>query len=357
MKKQFKNLMVATILVVASTGVHAQEWLTGGNPAAGATDKLGTSNNVNLNIVAGVGGPTRMTVRSNNGNVGIGTTTPGARLEIKSATPGISGLRFSNFNSASALSAFNNRSLSVDASGNVILVNNTNDWTISGNSGTIAASNFIGTTDLVDFVTRTNNVERMRFTAGGNVGIGTVAPVEKLHIDNGAIRITGNNNNGGPMILFGGNSIVAPSGEWGIEYTNSASNNGLNFWKPFGSTNGGGNYFLYLSDNGNIGMGTNTPVYKLDVCGTIRAKEIRVETGWCDYVFEKNYKLRSLSDLENFINTNKHLPEIPSASEIATNGLNVGEVESKLLLKIEELTLYIIELNKKYEALAAQAAR
>jgi len=103
--------------------------------------------------------------------------------------------------------------------------------------------------------------------------------------------------------------------------------------------------------NGNVGIGTNTPVYKLDVCGTVRAKEIIVQTGWCDYVFNKDYKLRSLNEVELYIDQNKHLPDVPSANEVETNGVKVAEMDSLLIKKVEELTLYVIDQNKQIQQL------
>ncbi|MFH1004319.1 MAG: hypothetical protein V1781_02310, partial [Bacteroidota bacterium] len=102
----------------------------------------------------------------------------------------------------------------------------------------------------------------------------------------------------------------------------------------------------------NVGIGTNTPQYKLDVCGIIRAEEMKVNLLGCDFVFENSYKLMSLSELEMFIKQNKHLPEILPAKEMETdNGVLIGEMQTKLLQKIEELTLYIIQQNKRIEEL------
>ncbi|RYY68859.1 MAG: hypothetical protein EOO13_11145 [Chitinophagaceae bacterium] len=108
---------------------------------------------------------------------------------------------------------------------------------------------------------------------------------------------------------------------------------------------------FFISGNGNIGIGTDNPTYKLSVNGNVRSKEVVVEAGWADYVFDKNYELRPLDNVEKFIQENNHLPGIPSAKEIQQHGLHVGELQTKMMEKIEELTLYIIQLKKEMDAL------
>ncbi len=82
--------------------------------------------------------------------------------------------------------------------------------------------------------------------------------------------------------------------------------------------------------------------------GSIGSREIVVESsGWSDFVFKSNYNLRTLDEVEKHINENGHLPEIPNEAEVNENGINLGEMDAKLLQKIEELTLYLIEQNKQ----------
>lgn len=114
---------------------------------------------------------------------------------------------------------------------------------------------------------------------------------------------------------------------------------------------------LVLQYDGTVGIGfpqgfssgiNHTNGYKLAVNGNIHAKSIDVDMyNWSDFVFGDNYKLRTLHELENFIKTNGHLPEMPSEKEVLLNGINLGEIQSKLLQKIEELTLYLIEMEKQ----------
>jgi hypothetical protein len=114
---------------------------------------------------------------------------------------------------------------------------------------------------------------------------------------------------------------------------------------------------LYINSLGRLGVGTNSPNYRLDVAGKIRACEVKVDlnSGECpDYVFADSYKLMSIETLEKFINENEHLPEMKPAQEVESEGMNLKEMNIKLLKKIEEMTLYIIEINKRMNSLESE---
>ncbi len=123
---------------------------------------------------------------------------------------------------------------------------------------------------------------------------------------------------------------------------------------------GSGNVTIFTPGDteAKVGIGTTNPNRKLDVNGTIGAKEIIVtETGWSDFVFEEDYELMPLKDLEKSIRENKKLPDIPSEKEVRENGVSLGEMQAKLLQKIEELTLYVIEQHKLLESQKIQISQ
>lgn len=120
-------------------------------------------------------------------------------------------------------------------------------------------------------------------------------------------------------------------------------------WKILLDNSGG---YLNINNDGTVGVNTtDTKGHTLAVNGDIIAEEVLVASynDWPDYVFANDYKLKSLEELEQFIQVNNHLPNIPDASEIKENGISLGEMDAKLLEKIEELTLYVIQLKKELE--------
>ena len=182
------------------------------------------------------------------------------------------------------------------------------------------------------------------------VGIGTDDPTFDLDVV-GRARFTDYIKIGDSSIFIGG---VAPG---------SASDNNIystdelriyatdNVFIQSQSSNNA-NTIINNTNDGMVGIGIGAPEYKLDVGGVTRAcKFIAEASGWCDYVFEKDYALPSLYDVEAFIHQNGHLPDIPSAQEVEKNGVDVVAVEKQLLKKVEELTLYMIELKKENDQL------
>lgn len=130
--------------------------------------------------------------------------------------------------------------------------------------------------------------------------------------------------------------------------------------------NKGGIYFnndasgAFTANSGKVGIGTTAIAagVKLQVGGKIKCQEVEVAVSpWPDHVFKTGYNLLPLSEVEAFINTNKHLPGVPSEAEVANNGVNVGQMNATLLQKIEELTLYMIDLKKDNDALNARVSQ
>jgi hypothetical protein len=194
----------------------------------------------------------------------------------------------------------------------------------------------------------TNNSIQLAVRPNGFVGLGTTSPGAKLdvvgdvYIDNidwqtdNALRIgEGSSNSYGAFFKYGLNDLL----------TIGTRNENIDY-VAFQIARGSSSVVF----NGNVGIGTTNPTSKLTVAGNINSREVKVSVdAGADFVFEKDYNLPSLQEVEKFVNENKHLPEIASAKEMQKDGINLSEMNIKLLQKIEELTLYVIELNKRIE--------
>jgi hypothetical protein len=154
-------------------------------------------------------------------------------------------------------------------------------------------------------------------------------------------------------ICFGGYGIQNAGFAW---IPNSSLDQGKLLLSFGGSDNVMGNEAkMTFQSNGHVGIGTTNPKNELDVKGTIHSQEVKVDmSGWSDFVFKKEYNLPTLEEVEKHIAEKGHLENIPSEEEVLKNGINVGEMNAKLLQKIEELTLYIIEQNREIEVLKSQ---
>ncbi|WP_461639598.1 hypothetical protein [Labilibaculum euxinus] len=185
----------------------------------------------------------------------------------------------------------------------------------------------------------------MSLLKNGNVGIGTSSPLGVLDV------------RGTTYLGTSGNFIFHANNELNYKY-DSEQNEGwwINYrgtynkdqFRDFYLGNGKGESVLMVDGSiSSIGIGTNTPTEKLDVRGTIKATEIKVQAQTADFVFEEDYQLKSLEEVEQFVKTNNHLPDIPSAKEMKEDGVGLAEMNKLLLQKVEELTLYIIEMKKE----------
>lgn len=208
-----------------------------------------------------------------------------------------------------------------------------------------------------------------------NVGVATATPWEKLHVNGSlgvgtwsgsaqsGLQVQYTDYNGGGTSVFKHSRWYSafyfkrngPAGERTQLYIGGGSDHVMEIYNDNNEakirlhTNGDSHL-----NGGNVGIGTTNPDAKLAVKGDIHTQEVRVDvTGAMvpDYVFEKGYNLLSLPELQTFIEENKHLPEVPSSTEMETNGLQLKEMNLILLKKVEELTLYLIAQQKEIEAL------
>ncbi len=320
----------------------------------------------------------RLTI-NNAGKVGIGTTNPNHLLHI------------------------NGGDLFVQSSSGLIRFgyDGANEWQMA-TTGAGADLRWYTTPDGGTTIT-----PRHYFSQNGNMGVGGFSgpgvPLGRLDVIGAGATSSTNTfllrNNVGDTLLR-----MRDDGRMGIGYNGTSygrtlnmGGTGINFYTAneaaFGgavfptdtslviwSNSGANNYLVLQPSWGNTGVGTYTPNakfhvngaqliggnadriatgYKLSVRGKIIAEEVKVElyAAWPDYVFGKNYKLMPLNELEESINKNKHLPNIPSAAEVEKDGISLGDMNKRLMEKVEELTLYIIELNKKNEKLAEKVEK
>lgn len=302
---------------------------------------------------SGVSGGERMRIHYN-GNVGIGTDNPVTKLDVSSNAPS---------SDASVIQAKNTGTNSSNQSANILLdaggsgkgyirVNSSATTQTLGTSSDMTIMNAYNYfPDYGKLLLGTQNKIRAVIDAKGNVGIGPGNPEAKLHIkDSGDVDV----------VITGAersriNLSTATQQGWQIEVTEQTGDINQAIGDLGFTESGVSGGRLVLKKGGFVGIGTTSPTEKLSVNGNIRAKKLIVsQTGWPDYVFADDYALPRLSSVENFIKQNKHLPGIPSVKEIEKNGVDVGDNQALLLKKIEELTLYMIALNKKNDELALQ---
>jgi hypothetical protein len=232
-------------------------------------------------------------------------------------------------------------------------------------------------------------------TSNGYIMLGEAAGTSLL-IDNNEILArnnlttpsTLNLQNGGGLTNIGGTAVIAGNTTINANETvnGTSTHNGntvMNFNGEALKINGNNSFmqfyqnnvahgFIQQKSNGDLFVGVNNgrlqldgaqvaiggvvaaaSAYKLSVTGKVICEEVKVKLSgnWPDYVFSPEYKRPTLTDLETFIKTNRHLPNIPAAAEVEQNGMEVGDMQKKMMEKIEELTLYIIDLKKEIDEL------
>ena len=278
-------------------------------------------------------------LEGDSGNVGIGTNSPISTLDVAGR-------------------------ITLSGSDGYVKRNNDADGILlSGGSGWVNTGALIwlkgaqNSTDPSEATFYTGGQHAMRIDANQNIGIGTASPKEKLQIGNGF------------AFHDGGHKVIAFRSYFDGGWKNlssikpvSVGENSLGdivFGFGSGTTSGQSSNLetkVIFKNSGNVGIGTTNPSHKLSVNGTIRAKEVIVESDWSDYVFEKDYVLAPLPEVEAHIEANGHLPGIPSAFEIEVNGAKLSELVTLQMAKIEELTLHLIEKEKIIEHQSQQLA-
>ncbi|MBI9055993.1 MAG: hypothetical protein JEY96_19385 [Bacteroidales bacterium] len=277
-----------------------------------------------------------------NGNVGIGTINPSGKLEI-----------LKNANLSGAINLANSGIvLRADDDGNDATlrfgVDNTNLKAVIQTQQTTTATKF----DL------------LLNPFGGNVGIGTINPQANADITTSSSSMLLPNSSGSTntAILRVGYSHHSWAGvqlDIGVYNHSVSQESGYPAWiQARNPVDYSINRNLLLNPNGgNVGVGTtDTRGYKLAVAGKVVAEEVVValQADWADFVFNKDYALKDLEEVEKFIEENNHLPDVPSEKEVLENGVALGEMDAKLLQKIEELTLYMIDVNKRMNSLESE---
>ncbi len=314
----------------------------------------------------------RMTINEN-GYVGIGTSNPTSQLNIGTSTTN-SPSTIAQFGTsvtsgeARVLSLVNsgggsNQSTSLD-------FHNGAAWSPTGKIQVQQLGT--DTKSKLHFFTYNNGLKnRMTINENGYVGIGTSNPTSQLNIGtsttnspstiaqfgtsvtSGEARVLSLVNSGGgsnqsTSLDFHNGAAWSPTGKIQVQQLGTDTKSKLHFF----TYNNGLKNRMTINENGYVGIGTINPDSELAVNGKIHTKEVKVDLiGWSDFVFENDYKLPTLAEVEQHIKDKGHLKDIPSAENVKENGILLGKMDSKLLQKIEELTLYTIEQEKRLNSI------
>jgi hypothetical protein len=305
---------------------------------------------------------------TNSGFVGIGTTSPRAPLEVVVAGNNISSQQGLIIQQTNPGSPNNKAGVSLDFG----IGNN-------GFNNNIVASMMVretywgGRPKMIFSLWDQDNMmrDRLAIDTYGKVGIGTILPRAALEV-----VVAGDNASPQQGLIIQQTNPGSPNNSAGVSLDFGIGNNWIHnnimarmtvketYWgtqpKMIFSLWDQNNVMqdrLAIDTYGRVGIGTSDPDAQLAVKGDIHTREVRVDMNGSagpDYVFDDTYDLSSLETVEAYIKEHKHLPEVPSAKEMDENGLNLKEMNLLLLKKIEELTLYIIQQNKKIAELEKQ---
>jgi hypothetical protein len=306
---------------------------------------------------------------TNSGNVGIGTTSPAALLHLNGPLNGTSSLSFGVPGSTGNLNVpvgsspggynidfYTYRDIAPTQIGARIRAERINGY--QPNNALLQPMDLAFYTSYG--VDQSYLSEKLRIKYNGNVGIGTISPSEVLDVNGNPVFGTSTERLSMGSGTLGFNRRVATGAiydntKFAYQFTHTGSSNGASDYLALQVYNPGGSSItptaLIINGSAQVGINTNyIPAgYQFAVNGSALATSITVQlrSSWPDYVFNKDYTLRSLTEVKTYIDQNHHLPEIPSAEQIAKDGLNLGGINTLLLKKVEELTLYTIASDKE----------
>ena len=388
----FRLSFFLCLVIFAFDSYSQQTWTQATSPTRG-TQFYNSSGNLGYSVRTASGGGWAWQLVDGNlipyfhvqfptGFVGMGTDNPQSKLHINSTAPSI---RLGN---SSPAESFNGEvgSIAFWRHYDMFLsskIYSTANYSIDQYAG--ADLRFATTPPNLFGAGGLPLTDRMTINSIGNIGIGTITPNAKLEVQNTSTLGTAPGSNqllmrvsslGGANYYMNNLWILRdnePNSGWlsarlhdGISIDGSFLIPGTDtrtWWErsPFRDVQswGNGNTTHMSLTEGNLGIGTkDTKGYKLAVVGKMISEEVvvKLQASWPDYVFEKSYQLLALKDVKAFIEQNKHLPEMPSAEEVQKNGVQLGEMNSLLLKKVEEMTLYLIEQQKQIEILKSEIA-
>lgn len=251
---------------------------------------------------------------SDNGNVGVGTKNPQAKMHIQDGTSQDANILLASTGTNKSVIQFRTNATNITVGSDNVMRFNATNMQFNPSSQMVVNGNFKVTGNIV--LSGLSGATTKILTIGSNGQLST-ADIPETADNLGNHTATQNLNLNGKKIVNG------TAGTGGI----------------------------FVSTNGDVGVNTNQPQAKLAVNGDVLAKEVRVSiasTNWPDYVFSSEYEMMSLGELEKYINEHRHLPGVPSAAEVDERGdIDLGAMNAILLQKIEEMTLRMIEMEKR----------